>query len=148
MSIKRNDLVSLLVDVRPNLPDQLALKYSAMYPHWKEGITITQDDIDNGKNRYQYNGRLYKAVQPHTTQVTWEPDIITLALWVVIDVEHAGTLEDPIPAVAGMEYIVGKYYIEDGVIYQCKYGNVADGTAYTLAYLPSQLVNQYFVVVE
>lgn len=137
------ELIELLVDVRPNLTDQLALKYSAMYPVWAAGITITQDDINKGKNRYQYGDKLYKAVQAHTTQSDWTPDA-TPALWTVIDVEHAGTIDDPIPAVAGMEYEYGKYYIEDGTIYICQRTGEAAGGKITLYYLPSQLIGQYF----
>ena len=34
------ELVNLLVEVRPQLNDQLALKYSAMYPIWATGIAV------------------------------------------------------------------------------------------------------------
>ena len=140
------ELVNLLVEVRPQLNDQLALKYSAMYPVWVPGIEITQDDIDSRRDRYQYGDRLYKVVQAHTTQADWTPDV-TPALWTVIDVEHAGTIEDPIPAVAGMEYEYGKYYIEGETIYICQRTGEAAGGKITLYYLPSQLVGQYFEVV-
>lgn len=137
MAIKRQDLVNLLVDIRPELNDQLALKYSAMYPVWKEGITVEVDQ------RYQYGDRLYKVGQAHTTQADWTPDI-TPALWTVIDVEHTGTLVDPIPAVAGMEYIKGKYYIEDNKKYLMNRVGMEIGEGVILQYLPSQLVGLYF----
>lgn len=86
--------------------------------------------------------RLFK----HTTQADWTPDI-TPALWTVIDVTHAGTIDDPIPAVAGMEYTKGLYYIEDGVIYLMNRQGMAEGETIILQYLPSQLVGQYFEVV-
>lgn len=140
------ELVNLLVEVRPQLNDQLALKYSAMYPVWVPGIEITQDDIDSRRDRYQYGDRLYKVVQAHTTQADWTP-AATPALWTVIDVEHAGTIEDPIPAVAGMEYEYGKYYIEGETVYICQRTGEASGGKITLYYLPSQLVGQYFEVV-
>ena len=66
----------------------------------------------------------------------------------VINVTHAGTLEDPIPASAGMEYEYGKYYIEGETIYRCNRQGGKDGDKYTLDYLPSQLVGHYFEVVE
>ena len=141
------ELVNLLVEVRPQLNDQLALKYSAMYPLWVPGIEITQDDIDSRRDRYQYGDRLYKVVQAHTTQSDWTPDI-TPALWTVIDITHAGTIEDPIPAVAGMEYEYGKYYVECETIYLCQRTGEAAGGKITLYYLPSQLLGQYFSVVQ
>lgn len=135
------ELVNLLVEVRPQLNDQLALKYSAMYPVWAAGIAVEVGQ------RYQYGDRLYKVGQAHTTQADWTPDT-TPALWTVIDVEHAGTIDDPIPAVAGMEYEYGKYYIEDGTIYLCQRTGEAAGGKITLHYLPSQLVGLYFELVQ
>lgn len=134
------ELVNLLVEVRPQLNDQLALKYSAMYPIWATGIAVEVGQ------RYQYGDRLYKVGQAHTTQADWTPDA-TPALWTVIDVVHAGTIEDPIPAVAGMEYEYGKYYIEGDTVYICQRTGEASGGKITLYYLPSQLVGQYFEVV-
>lgn len=63
-------------------------------------------------------------------------------------VEHGGTLEDPIPAVASMEYIKGKYYIEDGTIYLMNRQGMAEGESIVLHYTPSQLVGIYFEVVQ
>ena len=120
--------------------DDNALKVIDLFPTWTEGIEV------KAEVRYQYNGKLYKAVQAHTTQGDWTPDN-TPALWVVIDVEHSGTLEDPIPAVASMEYTKGKYYIENGTIYLMNRQGMADGESVVLHYTPSQLVGQYFEVV-
>ena len=140
MAISRQDLIDLLIEVRPTLEDKKALQYMDMYPLWQNDLSVKVNE------RYQYNGRLYKCVQAHTTQADWTPDI-TPSLWVVLDVEHAGTLEDPIPAVASMEYTKGKYYIEDGTIYLMNRQGMADGESIVLHYIPSQLVGQYFEVV-
>ena len=121
--------------------DENAVKVIDLYPVWTVGIAVAKD------SRYQYNGKLYKCVQAHTTQADWTPNV-TPALWTVIDVAHAGTIDDPIPASAGMEYIKGLYYIEDGVIYLMNREGMAEGEIITLYYLPSQLVGQYFEVVE
>ncbi|MGN0711377.1 MAG: carbohydrate-binding protein, partial [Anaerovoracaceae bacterium] len=142
----KTELLNLIASAVQGLSDEEALNFKLAYPQWAEGIEITQDMIDAGKNRFQYGERLYKAIQPHTTQADWTPDI-TPALWTVIDETHAGTYEDPIPAVAGMEYVKGLYYIEDGTIYLMNRQGMAEGEAITLAYLPSQLVGQYFEVV-
>ena len=58
------------------------------------------------------------------------------------------TIDDPIPAVAGMEYVYGKYYIEGETAYICKRTGEAEGGMIVLQFLPSQLVGQYFEVVE
>ena len=83
---------------------------------------------------------------PSSTQADWTPDI-TPAMWTLIDAEHEGTLADPIPAAAGMEYVKGKYYIENGTIYLMNRQGMADGESVVLHYLPSQLVGQYFEAV-
>ena len=67
----------------------------------------------------------------------------------VIDVAHAGTQDDPIPAERGMEYVYGLYYLdsEDGKLYLCqRTGEAAVGTV-VLQYLPHELVGHYFVEV-
>lgn len=138
MITSKADLISLLVEIRPNLPDALALKYTAMYPHWAAGITITQDMIDKGQNRFQHGGLLYRAIQPHTTQADWTPDV-TASLFEVIDVEHAGTAEDPIPWAVNMQCYNGKYYTFDNVLYLC----IRD-SGIALAYTPDQLIGNYF----
>lgn len=145
--ITKKDYINLIAESRAALADDKALKFSAMYPAWEPGITITPDDITKGRNRYRHNGKLYKAVKDHTTQSDWEPGLETLSLFVVIDVSHAGTLADPIPAAAGMEYVKGLYYIEDGTVYLMSREGMTDGETVTLAYLPSQLAGQYFTAV-
>ena len=119
--------------------DENAVKVIDLYPVWTVGIAVVKD------SRYQYNGKLYKVIQAHTTQADWTPDV-TPALWTVIDVTHAGTIDDPIPAVAGMEYVYGKYYIEGETVYICKRTGEAEGGTIVLQFLPSQLVGQYFEV--
>lgn len=67
---------------------------------------------------------------------------MTPSLFNVIDVEHGGTLEDPIPAELNMVYENGKYYIENDVVYKC----IRD-SGIALAYMPSQLIGSYFELV-
>ena len=78
----------------------------------------------------------------HKKQSDWVPGIETSSLFVVIDEEHAGTLDDPIPAAANMIYYEGKYYDEEGTLYLC-----TRDSEVPLQYLPSQLVGHYFELV-
>lgn len=126
-----------------SLPDTQAAEVKTLYPVWKEGETVSID----ARRYYPPTDMLYKCSQAHTTQADWTPDLAT-SLWTPLDVEHTGTLEDPIPAVSGMEYIKGKYYIENDVIYLMNREGMADGETIVLHFLPSQLVGQYFEVVE
>lgn len=135
-----------------SLPDTLALQAAALYDDWEDVIGKT---VDAGF-KFRYGGKVWKTVQPKTTiQEIYPPGRGTESLYTVIDEEHGGTASDPIPAAVNMEYEYGKYYSEEGVIYLCKRGGLTDeqaqamyGQKITLQFLPSQLIGQYFVVVE
>ena len=128
-----------------SLSDEAAAQAPSLSQPW-----IVGEEVEPGDRRYYApTDRLYKAIQSHTTQADWTPDA-TPALWVVVDVTHAGTAEDPIPAVRSMEYEYGKIYLdpEDGKLYLCKRTGEADGGTITLHYLPHELIGNYFEVVE
>lgn len=112
--------------------DQTAAKAVELYPAWVEGLAVEIGD------RLQFGGKLYKVIQVHTTQADWTPDI-TPALFTVIDVEHAGTVDDPIPWALNMECFSGKYYTWEDVLYKC----IRD-SGIALAYSPDQLIGHYF----
>lgn len=123
------------------LDDAKAAELPTLYPTWKSGEAVEVDD----RRCYEPDGKLYKCRQAHATQADWTPDK-TPALWAVIDVAHAGTPEDPIPASRGMDYIYGKYYLdpEDEKIYLCKREGEEEGGVINLQYLPHELIGQYF----
>ena len=128
-----------------SLSDEAAAQAPSLSQPW-----IVGEEVEPGDRRYYApTDRLYKAIQSHTTQADWTPDA-TPALWVVVDVTHAGTAEDPIPAVRSMEYEYGKIYLdpEDGKLYLCKRTGEADGGTITLQYLPHELIGTSFEVVE
>ena len=84
----------------------------------------------------------------HTTQADWPPHS-TPAMWTIIDIEHAGTQDDPIPAARGMEYTYGLYYKdpEDTKLYKCERTGEQSGGKIILQYLPHELVGNYFTAV-
>lgn len=127
------------------LTDNEALQAVELFPVWSPGIEITQEMIDEGRNRFRQGKQLYKTTVVHTTIAEWPP-ATTPTVWSPIDIEHAGTKEDPIPAAVGLVYQKGLYYIEDGVVYLCTRQDTEGGTE--LFYMPSQLVNIYFEVVS
>ena len=47
------------------------------------------------------------------------PSLSTAALYEVINYQHEGTIEDPIPYVPPMEIFNGKYYIQNDIKYLC-----------------------------
>lgn len=124
-----------------SLPDSDAATAVELFPKWEYPHDYVVGDRVNDIS----TNKLYKCVQAHTSQALWEP-AATPALWVVIDVTHAGTQDDPIPASRGMEYEYGKYYLdsEDGKTYKCERIGEQSGNKITLQYLPHELVGQYF----
>ena len=124
-----------------DLPDEKAAKIPTMFEAWAPDTAYEVDD------RRSYNDLLYKCRQAHTSQADWTPDK-TPALWAVIDASHAGTIDDPIPAARGMDYIYGKYYLdpEDQKIYKCERTGEAEGGVINLQYLPHELIGQYFTL--
>lgn len=134
------------VELRPiieqaavSLSDGEAATVPELITAWAYPVAYAEGD------RRSYGGRVYKCRQAHTSQEGWKPSA-TPALWVVIDVTHAGTQDDPIPASRGMEYEYGKYYLdsEDGKTYKCERIGEQSGNKITLQYLPHELLGQYF----
>ena len=125
-----------------SLPDSEAAAAVELFPKWEYPHDYVVGDRVNDIS----TNKLYKCVQAHTSQALWEP-AATPALWVVIDVTHAGTQDDPIPASRGMEYEYGKYYLdsEDGKTYLCERQG-STGTI-VLQYLPHELTGHYFTEV-
>ena len=127
-----------------SLSDGEAAAAAELFPKWEYPHDYVVGDRVNDIS----TNKLYKCVQAHTSQALWEP-AATPALWVVIDVTHAGTQGDPIPASRGMEYEYGKYYLdsEDGKTYKCERIGEAAGGKIVLQYLPHELVGNYFTAV-
>nr|DAZ55720.1 MAG TPA: ChiA1-BD-binding domain protein [Caudoviricetes sp.] len=125
-----------------SLPDSDAAKAVELFPAWAYPVSYIEG------NRVSDGGKLYKCRQEHTSQEGWKPSA-TPALWVVIDVTHAGTQDDPIPAARGMEYTYGLYYKdpEDTKLYLCERIGEAAGGKIVLQYLPHELVGNYFTAV-
>lgn len=129
------------------LSDADALKAKAIYHTWEELVFKGFTAAESGY-KFTYEGNLYKTIQGNQSfQAEWVPGAGTESLFVRIDESHAGTLEDPIPAAVGMEYIKGRYYLEDGQVYRMSREGMEDGESVVLQFLPSALAGQYFELV-
>ena len=134
-----------------SLSDGEAAKSPELFPRWADHIGETvkpgdrRSDMDESGVLHVY--RVNKG-QGHTTQENWPPHS-TPAMWTIINVDHAGTQDDPISAARGMEYTYGLYYKdpEDTKLYLCERIGEQSGNKITLQYLPHELVGQYFTEV-
>lgn len=121
------------------LTDEQALAAKELYPTWESliGTPATEGQ------RFRYGETLYKVRQAHTFATEWIPGVETTALYEAIDESHAGTMDDPIPWTPPMTLYNGKFYTEDGKLYECWRDS---GTA--LAYSLAELEGQYVTEVE
>ena len=146
-------IAAFIKAARDAAPDQAAANAPEFYPAFEDVVGTYQKK--GARVRYTVNDQivLYKLTCEDQTEEgtlileSWNP-VDAPSIWTAIDVTHAGTIDDPIPAVAGMEYVYGKYYIEGETIYICKRTGEAEGGTIVLQFLPSALVGQYFEVVE
>lgn len=145
----QKDFEKLLSVLIQSIPEDVGATMPTIYNEWKPGVhyggkgeeSIVRLPVIGTFSRPM----LFKCITPHTSQEDWSPDK-TPALWTYIDLTHAGTLDDPIPAQRSMEYVYGKYYLdpEDEKIYLCKRTGEPEGGTITLHYLPHELIGHYF----
>lgn len=122
------DYHSIMLDVAISyLDDEQAESVSVLFENWAAGVAYAVGD------RRQYNGKLYRCVQAHTSQADWTPPAVP-ALWTECAKPGEGDSPDnPIPYNNNMELLEGKYYSQSGVVYRCfrstgipVYNNLAD----------------------
>lgn len=115
-----NKVDSLIVNIKENINDanltnEEALEKKNYFPKW-EDLLNTEAVIGF---RLQYNDTLYEVIQPHTFSEEWKPDSGTENLYKVVQVEAAGTIDDPIIWEYNMELFEGKYYKDKEILYLC-----------------------------
>lgn len=85
-------LRELIEGLSTSLDDEAALTGVELFPEWdSDSYQYTLGD------RIKYKNILYKCVQAHTSQISWEPDL-TPALWVVVTIEEWPKWVQPIGA--------------------------------------------------
>lgn len=101
---------------RTDVDNDEALEMSVLVYDWSKYLNKS---LKTGQI-VSYDSKLYRVMQDINIVLENQyPSINTAALYEVIDKEHAGTLEDPIPYSVPMEIFIEKYYVEDNVVYEC-----------------------------
>lgn len=128
-----------LGSVTESLPDDVASENVELLDLWRKSTAY------KAGSRIRWEGTAYKCRIDHASEEQFPPPLIP-ALWAAIDVSHYGTIDDPIPAARGMEYVYGLYYLdpEDGLVYLCERTGEPAGGKIILQYLPHELISQYF----
>ena len=101
---------------RTDITDEEALKRPLLVYSWDTyvGKSLTKGQV------VSYDDKLWRVRQAVATVLENQPPSLdTAALYEVIEVEAAGTQDDPIPYTPPMEIFNGKYYTQGGVLYKC-----------------------------
>lgn len=138
-----SQLRDLLLDEynnRTDISDEDALKRPLLVYAWN---TYINKSLKTGQI-VSYNDKLYRVRQDISVVLEDQyPDLITAALYEVIEVEPTGTIDDPIPYTPPMEIFNGKYYTQNNVKYLCTRDSQT-----ALTHDLSALVGLYVSIVE
>ena len=113
--LTESEVLAMLIPQQINtlaVDDNTALRMLDFYPEWAAGTAYSVG------YKVRRDGKLWRVVQAHTSQVGWEPENAA-SLWEQINETHAGTMDDPIPYSGNMALTAGLYYMQDLVIYKC-----------------------------
>ena len=110
-----------MMDFAKSAPDDQAYKYPSLFPSWEAGVSYVNTDTE--VSRVEYNGKLYKCIQGHTSQIGWEPST-TPALWVEVAKpgEYREIKANMLPTEAFDENEIGWWKTKDN-LYKSKLAN-------------------------
>lgn len=115
-----------------DLSNNDTIKYKDYLPDWNDyvGKSLPKDF------KFKYNNQPYKTIQAVNIVLSNHTPDIVYALYAIINEEHEGTLEDPIPYVQQMSIEKGKYYSQYGVVYLA-IQDMPTGMPYDLNQIPA-----------
>lgn len=129
----------LTVKTMTTIENSVALEIPDLLPNF---VDMIGEAVKKG-NILKYMGKLYRVRQDHTVLAIYTPGIETASLYEVIDKEHDGTINDPIPYPPPMEIFNSKYYTQNSVLYRC-----TRDSGQALTHNLADLVGTYVEVVE
>lgn len=110
------DMVLEQYNGRTDITDEEALKRPLLVYSWD---TYVGKSLAKGQV-VSHDDKLWRVRQSVAAVLENQPPSLdTAALYEVIEVEPAGTQDDPIPYTPPMEIFNGKYYTQGGVLYKC-----------------------------
>lgn len=129
-----------------NLSVSKALEMQMLYPIWGKEDAEFGKEVEVGFRLRVIDGEsdiLYEVIQKHILSEVWKPGVDTASLYKVVELEHAGTLEDPIPYTPPMELFVNKYYTQNNKVYKC-----IRNSEIPLSHDLSELVDNYVELIK
>lgn len=115
-----------------DLSNNDTIKYKDYLPDWNDyvGKSLPKDF------KFRYNNQAYKTLQYINVVLSNQTPDIVYALYAIINKEHEGTFEDPIPYQQQMAIEKGKYYSQYGVVYLA-IQDMPTGMPYDLNQIPA-----------
>lgn len=129
----------LTVKTMTTIENSVALEIPGLFPNF---VDMIGEAVKKG-NILKYMGKLYRVRQDHAVLAIYTPGIETASLYEVIDKEHDGTINDPVPYTPPMEIFNSKYYTQNSVLYRC-----TRDSGQALTHNLADLVGIYVEVVE
>ena len=115
-----------------DLSNNDTIKYKDYLPDWNDYINKSMPK----DFKFQYNNQPYQTIQYINVVLSDQTPDIVYSLYAIINEEHEGTLEDPIPYQQQMTIEKGKYYSQYGVVYIAIQSTLT-GQPYDLKDMPS-----------
>ena len=115
-----------------DLSNNDTIKYKDYLPDWNDYINKSMPK----DFKFQYNNQPYQTIQYINVVLENQTPDLVYALYAIINEEHEGTLQDPIPYTQQMSIEKGKYYIQYDVVYLAVQ-DMPTGMPYDLSQIPS-----------
>ena len=116
-------LLELAYKLRPyiekaalSLSDEDSLEAIQLFSNWAEGISYTEGQ------KVQYEGRLYKCLQAHTSQAGWTPTAAA-SLWAKVLIPDANVIPEWEQPDSTNPYMKGDKVMFDGKVYESTIDN-------------------------
>ena len=107
---------NLIEQLSISLNDETALEVPQLFPIWKENKNYTTDD------RVRYNDELYRCLQTHSSQSSWNP-IEASSLWTKVLIPDPETIPEWIQPESTNPYMTNDKVTHNGKIWICKIDN-------------------------
>lgn len=108
------------------------IKFKDYLPNWTDYINKSMPK----DFKFKYNDQAYKTIQAVNIVLSNQTPDIVYALYTIINEEHEGTIDDPIPYQQQMSIEKGKYYSQYGVVYLA-IQDMPTGMPYDLSQIPA-----------
>ena len=117
LNIKVEAIRSKLDELTSEMTDEQALHSSVLFKRWdNNGVTY------EAGQRLNYNGVLYKVLQPHTSQSDWTPDT-TPSLYTKVLIPDENVIPEWQQPDSTNGYMIGDKVIYNGQVYESLINN-------------------------